>query len=92
MAARFARRTREQWRELLEGSDVCFAPVLTLDESLEHPHIVARKTYFRRDGALQPAAVPRFSRTPGVVGRRPPLPGEHSDEIREELGLPTRVG
>ena len=90
LAARFAQHTREQWRVRLEGTDVCFAPVLTLDESAEHPHMAARQTYVRRDGALQPAPVPRLSRTPGALGRRPPLPGEHSDEIRTELGLPAR--
>jgi alpha-methylacyl-CoA racemase len=70
--ARFAQlfktRTREEWRALLEGSDACFAPVLTTDEAPNHPHNRARGTYVEIDGIVQPAPAPRFSRT------RPDLP------------------
>jgi alpha-methylacyl-CoA racemase len=59
----FKSRTREAWCELLEGSDVCFAPVLSLDEAARHPHNAARKTFIDVGGVLQNAPAPRFSRT-----------------------------
>lgn len=65
LAAVFARRTRAQWCELLEGTDACVAPVLDWDEAPQHPHNRARKTFVDIDGTIQPAAAPRFSRTPG---------------------------
>lgn len=60
----FARRTRAQWCELLEGTDVCFAPVLSFAQAPEHPHLKARGTFVEIDGVVQPAPAPRFSRTP----------------------------
>jgi alpha-methylacyl-CoA racemase len=69
----FGARTLEAWRDELEGTDVCFAPALPLDEAAAHPHLAARGTYVRRDdGTLEPGVVPRFSRTPGNVGH--PMP------------------
>ncbi len=68
LADLFKTRTREEWRALLEGTDACFAPVLTSDEAPLHPHNVARGTYVEIDGITQPAPAPRFSRT------RPDLP------------------
>jgi alpha-methylacyl-CoA racemase len=59
----FATRTRAQWCELLEGTDACFAPVLSLDEAPDHPHNRARGTFITVDGLRQPAPAPRFSRT-----------------------------
>jgi len=68
LQARFAEvfrsRTRAQWCELLEGSDACFAPVLSLAEAPDHPHLKARGTFVEVDGVVQPAPAPRFSRTP----------------------------
>jgi len=64
---RFRERTRSQWMELLEGTDACFAPVLSLAEAPSHPHNLARATFFERDGIVQPAPAPRFSRTPPAV-------------------------
>jgi alpha-methylacyl-CoA racemase len=82
---RFAARTLAEWRDELEGTDACFAPVLRSDEAAEHPHVAARGTFERHDGVLQPAPSPRFSRTPGAVQGRPPLPGEHTAEVLAEL-------
>jgi alpha-methylacyl-CoA racemase len=82
----FAQRTLDEWRAELEGSDVCFAPALRIDEAASHPHVAARGLYVERDGVLQPAPSPRFGRTPGAIRRPPPLPGEHGDEILAELG------
>jgi crotonobetainyl-CoA:carnitine CoA-transferase CaiB-like acyl-CoA transferase len=63
LASLFKTRTREEWCELLEGTDACFAPVLTTDEATQHPHNAARQTYVEIDGIAQPAPAPRFSRT-----------------------------
>ena len=62
-AGLFKTRTRDQWCALLEGTDACFAPVLTTDEAPDHPHNAARRTYVEIDGVVQPAPAPRFSRT-----------------------------
>jgi alpha-methylacyl-CoA racemase len=67
-AALFATRTRDAWCALLEGTDVCFAPVLDMDEAPRHPHNAARATFVDVDGVTQPAPAPRFSRTPGQAG------------------------
>ena len=66
--ALFATRTRDAWCALLEGTDVCFAPVLDMDEAPRHPHNAVRKTFVDVDGVTQPAPAPRFSRTPGQAG------------------------
>jgi alpha-methylacyl-CoA racemase len=60
----FARRTRREWCDLLEGSDACFAPILGLAEAAHHPHLAARGVMASLDGVLCPAPAPRFSRTP----------------------------
>lgn len=83
LAGLFRQRSREQWCALLEGTDVCFAPVLSLEEAPLHPHNRARGTFVERDGFLQPAPAPRFSRTPGAIQGPPPASGEHN---REGLG------
>jgi alpha-methylacyl-CoA racemase len=83
----FKTRTRDEWCEIMEGSDVCFAPVLTFDEAMEHPHNVARKTFIEVAGIKQPAPAPRFSRTPGGVERPPPHAGQHSDEALASYGF-----
>ena len=65
----FARRTQEEWRALLEGTDACFATVPSIDEAPKHPHNVARGTFVEIDGVMQPAPAPRFSRTPAAKQR-----------------------
>ncbi len=64
LAARFKCKTRAQWCEILEGSDACFAPILDFTEAPNHPHMKARGVFVQVDGVVQPAAAPRFSRTP----------------------------
>lgn len=66
-AAIFRTRTRAEWTALLEGTDSCFAPVLTLSEAARHPHNLARRAFVEVGGVQQPAPAPRFSRTPGRV-------------------------
>jgi len=74
-AAAFAARTRDQWCAAFEGSDACFAPVLTFSESRRHPHVVARGGWIELGGIAQPAPAPRFGRTPGAACRPPPERG-----------------
>lgn len=89
IAAAFARRTRDEWCALLEGSDACFAPVLELDEAPAHPHMRARGIYLEQDGVVQAAAAPRFSRTPGRVGAPLCAAGEGGAQLLAEWGVPT---
>ncbi|MCA1854318.1 CoA transferase [Massilia oculi] len=87
LAALFATRSREQWCRLLEGSDVCFAPVLDLEEAPRHPHNAARRTFVEIDGVTQPAPAPRFSRTAPATPRAPSSPGADSVAILLEWGF-----
>ena len=87
LAALFRTRTRAEWCELLEHTDVCFAPVLSPAEARQHPHNLARGTFVEVDGTGQPAPAPRFSRTPGEVARPPARPGSHTDEVLAERGF-----
>jgi crotonobetainyl-CoA:carnitine CoA-transferase CaiB-like acyl-CoA transferase len=72
---------------LLEGSDACFAPVLTPREALAHPHLAARGVFAERDGVLQAEPAPRFSATPSATPGAVPGRGEHGVEILREAGL-----
>ncbi len=84
----FASRTRDEWCEILETTDACFAPVLTMDEAPKHPHNIERGTFVELNGIVQPAPAPRFSATPGAVQCPPAHAGQHTDEILGEwLGL-----
>ena len=83
----FRTKTRDEWCALLEDSDACFAPVLTMSEAAKHPHVQARDTIVDYDGVLQPAPAPRFSRTPGELRRPPARPGEHTDEALADWGF-----
>ncbi len=85
----FKSKTREQWCELMEGSDVCFAPVLDLDEAPQHPHNQARQTYITVDGVTQPAPAPRFSDTPSGVHSGAAALGADTDKVLEWLGRDT---
>ncbi len=70
MEAVFKTRTRDEWSRLLEGTDACFAPVMTLSEAPHHRHLMARETFIEVDGVLQPAPAPRFSCTPSRIESR----------------------
>lgn len=85
MAQLFKSKTRDEWCELLEGTDACFAPVLNFEEARSHPHNLARKTFIDPGGVLQPAPAPRFSSTTLTIQSPPPFRGEHTDEILEML-------
>jgi alpha-methylacyl-CoA racemase len=96
----FASRTREEWTRVFEGSDACVSPVLDMEECVDDPHIAARRTFVRRNGAIEPSPAPRFSRTPGEISGPPLDPradtrgalaawGISGDRIKElqELGV-----
>ena len=80
----FRSKTRDEWCEIMEGTDVCFAPVLTMLEAAEHPHNVERGTFVEVAGMTQPAPSPRFSETPGEISRPQAHAGQHTDEILAE--------
>ena len=83
----FRGKTRQEWCELLEGTDVCFAPVLSMEEAAEHPHNRARGVFETREGVVQPNPAPRFSRTPGSIGAPPPNAGSQTDEALADWGF-----
>ncbi|MEM6498665.1 MAG: CoA transferase, partial [Pseudomonadota bacterium] len=87
LEAVFRGKTRDEWVEILEGTDVCFAPALTFAEAPEHPQNVAREAYVDVEGVVQPSPAPRFSRTPGAVrhGARPV--GHDTATVLGEIGL-----
>lgn len=85
--ALFKSRPRADWCELLEGSDACFAPVLTYEEAAEHPHMVERKSFVEVDGVRQPAPAPRFSRTPGAIQGAAQPPVEDRGALLESWGI-----
>jgi alpha-methylacyl-CoA racemase len=76
LAERFRTRTRDEWCALLEGTDACFAPVLSMDEAPHHPHNRARNAFVDLQGVPQPAPAPRFGRTPLCPPTPPEPPGE----------------
>ncbi|MGI8900600.1 MAG: CaiB/BaiF CoA transferase family protein [Nocardioides sp.] len=78
LTARFKERTQAEWAELFDGTDACVTPVLPLTEAAAHPHLRARGTYVERDGLLQPAPAPRFSRTEASLTTGPSRAGGDS--------------
>ena len=82
----FKTKTRDEWCARLEGSDVCFAPVLDFAEAPRHPHNRARGVFTKVAGVTQPAPAPRFSETPSEIGSAPPESGEHTAEILAAAG------
>ena len=87
LAAIFRTKTRAEWDTLLEGSDICYAPVLNMQEAAKHPHNQARETFVEIEGVPQPAPAPRFSRTPSAIQRPPASPGEHTEEALRDWGF-----
>ncbi|RJF87347.1 CoA transferase [Oleomonas cavernae] len=87
LAAVFKQKTRDEWCAIMENTDVCFAPVLSLLEAPRHPHNVARGTYFEQNGHVQPAPAPRFSRTRPDLPAIPPTPGANTDQALADWGF-----
>jgi alpha-methylacyl-CoA racemase len=89
LAEVIARKSRDEWCAIMEGSDVCFAPVLDFDEAPKHPHNAARETFVEIDGVVQPAPAPRFSATPGAVQSGPPAIGGDTETALADWGFST---
>jgi alpha-methylacyl-CoA racemase len=87
IAKLFRTKTRDEWCRIMEGSDVCFAPVLSMEEAPRHPHNRQRATFVEENGVIQPAPAPRFSRTPSAIQRPPARPGEHTEEALRDWGF-----
>ncbi|MCR9213166.1 MAG: CoA transferase [Proteobacteria bacterium] len=87
LAAVFKTKTRDEWDEILGGTDVCYAPVLSIVEATEHPHNKHRQTFVTHDDIVQPAPAPRFSRTVPEIQGPPCLPGEHTEEAMRDWGI-----
>ena len=87
LAALFAQRTRDAWCALLEDTEACVTPVLSMHEAPQHPHNIARGAFVEVDGVRQPAPTPRFSRTPGAVQGGPAVAGEGGDAALQEWGI-----
>ncbi|PTT75640.1 carnitine dehydratase, partial [Pseudomonas sp. HMWF010] len=87
LAAVIRTKTRNEWCELMDGTDVCFAPVLTMDEAPNHPHNAARETFVEINGVVQPAPAPRFSATPGEIQGPPPKIGGDNDRALADWGF-----
>ncbi|MGH7926088.1 MAG: CaiB/BaiF CoA transferase family protein [Candidatus Binatus sp.] len=83
----FRTKTRDEWCKIMEGSDICFAPVLSMEEAPKHPHMKHRGTFVEDNGVTQPGPAPRFSRTPSKIQRPPARPGEHTDEALRDWGF-----
>jgi alpha-methylacyl-CoA racemase len=91
IAAIFATKSRQAWCELMEGTDVCFAPVLDMDEAPAHAHNRARGTFLEVDGVTQPGPAPRFSRTAPEVSLPPASPGQHNEAILRDWDVPVEM-
>ncbi|MBT1090473.1 CaiB/BaiF CoA-transferase family protein [Streptomyces sp. Tu102] len=91
VAARFKSRTRDEWTAVFEGSDACVAPVLSLREAPQHPHLAARGTFTDHGGITQPAPAPRFSATPTAVRTGPAQPGADTADVARDWDVPDLV-
>lgn len=87
LSAIFATKSRDEWCALMETTDACFAPVLSMTETPQHPHNQARGTFIELAGAVQPAPCPRFSATPAPAPRPAPLAGADSQDLLADLSV-----
>ncbi|MGO9057074.1 MAG: CaiB/BaiF CoA transferase family protein [Candidatus Binataceae bacterium] len=87
LASIFRTKTRDEWCRIMEGTEVCFAPVLSMSEAAAHPHNQHRGTLVEVDGVTQPAPAPRFSRTPGTIQRPPSAPGADTESALRDWGF-----
>lgn len=87
LASIFRKKSRDKWCSLLEGTDACVTPVLSLEEAPKHVHNLARETFVEVDGALQPAPAPRFSRTPGRIRSAEPISDQQIDKVLYKWGF-----
>jgi len=87
LAAIFKMKTRAEWTQIMEQTDICFAPVLRMSEALDHPHNRHRESFVEIDGIPQPAPAPRFLGTPSHVQRPPARIGEHTEAVLKDWGF-----
>ncbi len=87
IAAVFKTKTRDEWTDIMGDTDICFAPVLSLDEAPGHPQNKSRHTFIDLEGVTQPAPAPRFSRTQPEIKNPPPVPGGDTEDVLHELGF-----
>ena len=87
LRAVFRTKTRDEWCAIMEGTDVCFAPVLSMEEAPKHPHNKARGTFVEIAGVIQPGPAPRFSRTKAEIQGPPAQPGQHTDAVLSDWGF-----
>ncbi|NIQ37320.1 MAG: CoA transferase [Proteobacteria bacterium] len=87
LRAVFKTKTRDEWCEIMEGTDVCFSPVLSMEEARNHRHNKTRRTFVEIDGMVQPGPAPRFSRTRPEIQGPPPTPGQHTDKALADWGF-----
>ena len=87
VSAVFATKTQAEWCAIMEATDVCFAPVLTMSEAAQHPHNKERNTFVESHGVMQPAPAPRFSRTKTSLDQPPAHPGQHTSEVLTAWGI-----
>ena len=87
LETRFKEKTRDEWCKIMEGTDICFAPVLTMNEAINHEHNVERKSFFDLDNVVQPSPAPKFSYSESEVSHPPVKVGTHTKEIMISLGL-----
>ena len=87
MEALFKTKTQQEWCDILEGTDVCFAPVLNLEEAPDHPHNKTRQTFVKIQGVTQPAPAPRFSRTQGKIQSPAAITGANTQEVLIDWGF-----
>ena len=87
LRAVFKTKTQDEWCAVMEGTDVCFAPVLSMEEAPKHPHNKARGTFLEVAGVIQPGPAPRFSRTKAEIQGPPAKPGQHTDAILVDWGF-----
>jgi alpha-methylacyl-CoA racemase len=89
IADRFLEQTQAEWSAVFDGTDACVAPILPMSEAIEHPHIVERGVFVEKDGLVQPAPAPRFSRTTAELGLPPAAKaGAHTQEALAAWGIP----
>jgi len=91
LETRFKEKTREEWCKIMEGTDICFAPVLSMSEAINHKHNVERNSFFELDNVLQPSPAPKFSYSKSEVSHPPVKVGTHTKEIMTSLGLEGKV-
>lgn len=85
--ALFKTKTRDEWCAIMEGTDICFAPILSMDEAPEYKHNKDRSTFVEIEGVVQPNVAPRFLGTPGKIQGPPPKIGAHNDEVMKDWGI-----